>query len=242
VYQTALAEQIRINDLKTHFLSVVAHEFRNPLAVMKIAAWFLRSPEDTLSASQRSDKLDQINNQIERLNRLVADVSTAYKLQSSNFQITFGIVDVVRVVRDAARDVEELSITDLEIRFEMPASLLVYTDEQLFSHIVTNLLSNAMKYSPDGKTVTVVLQMVEGWLNLSVRDQGIGIPEDDQVKLFELFHRGQNTGTIKGTGLGLAIVKYCVDALGGRIHWESKVGEGTTFAVSIPMDRADHAP
>lgn len=239
VYQAALAEQARMNELKTHFLSVVAHEFRNPLAVMKIAAWFLHSPDsEKFSPAQRAEKAIQIEKQIERLTQLVDDVTIAYKLQSASFRLNLSNINLPQIIRTIVEDMCLLEGNASGIHYEMPSKLFVQTDELLIGHILTNLISNALKYSPNGTPITIELKMHKGWLDLIIEDKGIGIPAEDQVNLFEIFHRGQNATSIKGTGLGLTIVKYCVDALAGKITWESQVNVGTTFTVSIPADYA----
>jgi len=108
-------------------------------------------------------------------------------------------------------------------------------DETLIYQAITNLLTNAFKYSPEGSTVRLELLLGEQAVELRCIDQGIGIPEADQVHLFESFHRASNVGNTEGTGLGLAIVKRSVEAHGGAITFESAVGIGTTFTITIPI-------
>jgi signal transduction histidine kinase len=107
-------------------------------------------------------------------------------------------------------------------------------DEKLMRHILGNLLSNALKYSPDGKAVDFEVVADEHSLRFTVQDRGIGIPAEDIPHLFETFHRARNVGNISGTGLGLAIVKKAVDLHGGRIDVESRLGQGSRFVVILP--------
>jgi signal transduction histidine kinase len=116
------------------------------------------------------------------------------------------------------------------------AGAQAHMDEKLLRQILTNLLSNAIKYSPDGGTVHLTLACQAGRVTFQVRDDGIGIPDEDQARLFETFHRARNIGNIPGTGLGLAIVKKSVDLHGGTIEVASQVGQGTTFTVTLPME------
>jgi signal transduction histidine kinase len=109
-------------------------------------------------------------------------------------------------------------------------------DEKLLGHILTNLLSNAMKYSPKGGTIRFDLISTSDSAVFRIQDTGIGIPVQDLDKLFESFRRASNVGTIPGTGLGLAIVKKCVDLHRGKIAVESELGVGTTFTVTLPLD------
>ena len=108
-------------------------------------------------------------------------------------------------------------------------------DERLLRHILTNLLSNALKYSPTGSTVSFLLAERDGQALIEVGDQGIGIPPQDQVHLFESFHRASNVGNRQGTGLGLAIVKRAVELHGGTISVDSQVGAGTRIRVLLPL-------
>ena len=111
-------------------------------------------------------------------------------------------------------------------------------DEKLLRYILNNLLSNAVKYSPGGGTVKFVVGRLPDRVEFTVRDHGIGIPEEDQARLFESFHRARNVGNISGTGLGLSIVKKAVDRHGGTIRVDSRAAAGTTFHVSIPIEAA----
>jgi len=106
---------------------------------------------------------------------------------------------------------------------------------------LVNLLSNAFKYSPPGSTVQLRLACQDNWATLRIQDQGIGIPLEDQARLFETFHRARNVGNIHGTGLGLTIVKRAVDLHQGTIAVESQVGVGTTFTVTLPLGMEDDA-
>jgi signal transduction histidine kinase len=110
-----------------------------------------------------------------------------------------------------------------------------YMDEKLLGQILENLLSNAIKYSPIGSTIEFTISSLENQAVFTIRDRGIGIPTEDQPRLFETFHRSTNVGTIAGTGLGLAIVKKCVDIHQGQIAVESEIGVGTTFTVTLPI-------
>ena len=118
----------------------------------------------------------------------------------------------------------------------MPAE--IHVDERLLRHIFTNLLTNAIKYSHVGRTVRFELGLLETEIVCAVRDEGIGIPQADREWLFTAFHRAQNVGDRPGTGLGLVIVKRCVDLHGGKIDVESKLGEGTSVTVRLPIPRS----
>ena len=114
-------------------------------------------------------------------------------------------------------------------------------DLNLFKRVATNLLTNAVKYSAADTVVTFEVAVLEGQLILSVTDEGIGIPVEDQKHLFETFHRASNVGTIPGTGLGLVIIRRVVEKLGGQIHFSSQENHGTTFTIQLPALEAVEA-
>ncbi|MDD1437800.1 ATP-binding protein [Dolichospermum sp. ST_sed10] len=115
--------------------------------------------------------------------------------------------------------------------------LVVQFDPKLIRQIITNLLSNAMKYSPENSSVDFRLNIENDQLIFKIQDSGLGIPEKDQINLFGSFYRASNVGSISGTGLGLAIVKKCVDQHQGEITLDSEVQQGTTFTVRIPLSK-----
>jgi len=120
-------------------------------------------------------------------------------------------------------------------------TMTIYEDDALLHQICLNIISNAVKYSPDQSIITIETRMTPDTWTFSVRDRGIGIPTADQEKLFTLFHRGSNVDNIAGTGLGLVIVQQAVERLNGHIHFESTEGEGTTFTVILPRRPYDFA-
>jgi signal transduction histidine kinase len=127
---------------------------------------------------------------------------------------------------------------DVEHKFEYscdPRPLVIAFDHTLMRKAVNNLVTNAIKYSPKGSTVFVSIARINESIQIRVRDEGVGIPEADQPRLFEAFHRGSNVGTISGTGLGLTITKQSIEAHGGSLSFESKLNVGTTFLATIPI-------
>ena len=133
-----------------------------------------------------------------------------------------------RVVDEVLSATNRRSLIELSLN-SIPSE--ARADERLLGHIFTNLLSNAVKYSEAGATVHFIVERKASEAVCVIRDQGIGIPEEDQQQLFKAFHRGSNVGTRPGTGLGLLLVKRCADLHGGKVQVESKFGEGTTVTV-----------
>jgi signal transduction histidine kinase len=148
--------------------------------------------------------------------------------------------DLDEFCRDIVDEFQSQPDTSHQLIYTCPEHpLLVMVDVKLMRKIIANLISNAIKYSPEKASVYIHVSRDSGGVSVSVRDEGIGIPEEDQKHLFEAFHRGVNVGTISGTGLGLSIAKQSVDLHGGTITCESILGEGTTFAVTLPIAQKD---
>jgi signal transduction histidine kinase len=172
------------------------------------------------------------------MNQLIADILVVGEVEREQFQCQSEPVDIVRFCSSLVEELKCRPQTEhnlvLTVRgcdeTEHPFYAL---DPKLLKHILTNLLENAMKYSPTGSQITFELQCEPDYIQFQIQDQGIGLTKQDQEKLFTPFHRGKNVGKIRGTGLGLSIVKKCVDAHGGKINVDSEVGVGTLFTVTL---------
>ena len=234
--RTALAKEKELNELKTSFTSIVSHEFRTPLSVILSSTELLTQYSDRMDPERRLEKLTTIDRQVKRLVQLLDDVLTITRAESTGFQFKPTSLDLVALSTEI---IEELQLgygqgVEIELAHQGVGDL-VKADEFLFSHILQNLTSNAIKYSRAGEQVQVALTRSAATLELVVEDHGIGIPERHQDRLFEAFHRAANVGSIQGTGIGLTIVKRAVDAYGGTITFESVEGEGTSFTVRLPI-------
>jgi signal transduction histidine kinase len=169
---------------------------------------------------------------------LLNDVLLIGKAEAGKLQFNPTVINLSQFCRELVEEMQ-LTASDYRIIFRNQVDSLTdcMMDEKLLRHILSNLLSNAIKYSPQGSTVSFELVCEQGNAVFRIQDQGIGIPVPDQAQLFNSFHRASNVGTISGTGLGLAIVKKSVDFHGGNITFESEVGEGTAFIVTLPLLR-----
>lgn len=172
------------------------------------------------------------------MTQLLNDVLLIGKAEAGKIEYKPTLLNLGKICQDIAEEVQAITSTKHTIAFSsVGQSNDVFIDEKLLRHIVTNLLTNAVKYSPAGGTVQFNLICDREVAILSIQDQGIGIPPEDQEKLFESFHRATNVSTIPGTGLGLVIVKKSVDLHGGKIAVKSEVGIGTTFIVTLPLNK-----
>lgn len=237
--QIELQEQKEVSDLKSRFVSMVSHEFRTPLAAIQTSSDLLSRYLPRMSEQQRADHLYRIGDQIANLVNLLDEVLTLSKADSVGIDFEPAPTNVSALCHEVAQSVERAMRADGEILINTPPSALTAElDVKLFREALTNLLSNAIKYSPPGVPVNLNVREARGELIVQVKDHGIGIPEEDQMQLFEAFHRAKNVGAIAGTGLGLAIVKRAIDAHGGSVSVQSEVGVGTEFALRLPLTQA----
>lgn len=232
--RATLQQERELNELKLRFNAMVSHEFRTPLSVILSSAGMLRVYADRLTAEKTEAKLLEIENQVHRMIGLLDNILALSRAEIVQVAITKKPVNPSEFCRQV---MEEIQQTTTSHRLELDiqgASRLVQLDPDLMGHLLRNLLSNAVKYSPAGTMIQLRCLYAPDELTLQVQDQGIGIPEDDLLHLFDAFHRAKNVHDISGTGLGLAIVKHAVEAHQGTITVESKVGVGTTFTVVLP--------
>jgi PAS domain S-box-containing protein len=242
--QVELDKEKELSDLKDRFISMVSHEYRTPLAVILSSTDLLRSYADHLPPDKKQKLLDDIRIQVNYMAALLEDVLTISKARTGRLTLNPVRVDVETYCQ---RVFEAVQLADHGVhRFTLiKASEPVgcaEVDDHLLRQILTNLLSNAAKYSPQDTEIRLELGCEAPHLIFRVSDQGIGIPEADQARLFEPFHRAQNVGTTQGTGLGLTVVKHNVEALGGTITFTSELGVGTTFTVRLPVLADDVNP
>lgn len=232
----ALQREKELSELKSKFVSMASHEFRTPLATILSAAELLEFYPDSLSPEDKLKMLHGIQSGAKRMNMLIEDVLTIGKAEAGVLQYRPGPVDLKDLCRRVVEDMRIGEAKERVIEFEQSFEHgNMNLDERLLRHILSNLLSNALKYSPVESPVTMLLTERQGHALIEVGDQGIGIPLQDQARLFESFHRASNVGNRPGTGLGLAIVKKAVELHGGTISIDSEVGKGTRIKVLLPL-------
>jgi PAS domain S-box-containing protein len=232
----SLAREKELSALKSSFVSMVSHEFRTPLGIILSSAEILDDYLEQLPPEDRKAQLDSIRKNTRRMAELMEEVLVLSRFDAGKMDCKPCPLDLAVLLR---RIVDELlSITNrvCPIELSIPfGSNEAKVDERLLRHILTNLISNAVKYSPAGEPVALIAAQAGRELVLRIEDRGIGIPEEDRQWLFNAFHRCRNVGDRPGTGLGLVIVKKCVELHGGKITITSKVNQGTTITVILPV-------
>ncbi|MGC9502707.1 PAS domain S-box protein [Baaleninema sp.] len=234
----AIEKERELIDLKSRFVSMTSHEFRTPLAVIQSSAQLLHRYE--WSREEQLEQLDQIQSSVRHMTELLDDVLTFAKSEAGTLNFNPGKLELIDFCQRLTAQLSNSIGRDRAFRQELPAPpLVIQADEKLLRQILSNLLSNAFKYSPSEAPVRFTVISNEDWVRFEIEDRGIGIPSEDISRLFESFHRAKNVGTIPGTGLGLAIVKRCIDLHGGTIEVDSESGRGTQVTVSLPLRQGD---
>ncbi|MEY3870620.1 MAG: hybrid sensor histidine kinase/response regulator [Microcoleaceae cyanobacterium] len=233
-----LKEQQEINELKSRFVSMVSHEFRTPLATIALSAGLLDKYAHKWQLEKQKVHFSRIISSVQQMTELLNDILTIGQVESGNVAFNPNHINLETFMEEMLEERENLDQNQHKIEYQCEGDLTdVVMDEKLLRHILSNLISNALKYSPEGRDVKIKLLRMDNWVKIRIQDYGIGIPPEDKKQLFEMFHRAQNVGTIQGTGVGLAIVKRAVDMHGGEIDVESEQGKGTIFTVTLPLDR-----
>jgi PAS domain S-box-containing protein len=240
----AMQKQSELNDMKSRFITMASHEFRTPLATIHGSVELLLHYEDRMQPAQKNATLQRIDDAVERMTHMLENVLVIGRADADQMQFkpqSLAIQSFCLGLLEELRSAMARQYQKIRMVVDLPDPDAVFSlDDTLLRNIVGNLLSNALKYSPDGGEVRFSVQEQSGTLVFTVADQGIGIPEADQPRLFETFHRASNVGPISGTGLGLSIVKEAVLCHKGRIEVHSQVGMGSRFTVTLPVSPTLH--
>ncbi|MBJ7472140.1 MAG: GAF domain-containing protein, partial [Solirubrobacteraceae bacterium] len=236
-----VTEQRRASALKDELMSTVSHELRTPLSAILGFAELLRVRD--YDKAERDEYLDTIHQQATRLSRLISDFLDIQRLEQSDEHLRMNRIELRSMLKQQVELFARQS-TDHPVELRSSGDLLIDGDEEHLRRAVSNLISNAIKYSPDGGAVTVEATRKNGDVVVAVRDEGIGIPAEDQRRVFDRFFRVDSVATrkINGTGLGLALVREIARAHGGDVGVESVEGQGSRFWLKVPatQDAAAH--
>ncbi len=242
-FDSALAQQVELNELKSTFVAMTSHEFRTPLTSILVSQSLLRNYCDRLPEGERNGLLDSIESAVRRMVLMLDQVLTIGRADAQLLSFNpkpMNVSTLCHQLRDEAIASQAAQGNADAARVALDMELGdhdhdILADEKLLRHILGNLLSNAIKYSPVSAEAFFRIQHNGHSVSFEVRDRGIGIPAEDLPRLFGDFHRASNVGNIPGTGLGLAIVKRAVESHGGAIQVASQPGGGTCFTVTIPL-------
>lgn len=236
----ALKEERELSELKSRFVSMVSHELRTPLTVLRTSLELLERYGHVAPEEKREKYFQRSRAAITTMNQLIEDVLVSAKAEAGRLEFRPSWIDLKSFCRDVVEEMRMSIGASHRIVLNCYGSCeLVYLDPKLLRSILSNLISNAVKYSLADGVVEFDLSCFDQVATFEIRDYGIGIPDEDQPRLFRLFHRASNVNAIRGTGLGLAIVYQCVLQHQGEIYFTSCEGVGTSFVVKLPLTLGD---
>lgn len=235
----ALAKEQQLGELKSRFISMASHEFRTPLATILALTETLSAYRHKFSEEQIEQRFDKIKDQVDHLKDIMEDVLLLARMQARRVEFNPINLDLDDLCHNIVDEFQSRIDVNHELDYQCKGEVrFVELDPKLMRQIISNLIANAIKYSPADKPIHITLAFRDKAFVLNVHDNGIGIPEADLQHLFEPFHRAANVGTIPGTGLGLVITKEAVELHGGTVAVESQLQRGTTFTIHIPTLQA----
>jgi two-component system sensor kinase FixL len=232
----SLEKEKELSQLKSRFVSMASHEFRTPLSSIQLSAILVEKyaqQDDQVSISKHIGK---IKNSVGSLTAILNDFLSLERLEAGKVDMQRSEFDVFKFAEEITEEMQLIAKQDQKIIYEHTGnSSLVQMDQALLKNCVINLMGNAIKYSGENTFIEFNTILTASQLTIIIKDNGIGIPENDQKHLFEAFFRAHNTGTIPGTGLGLNIVTRYTELMNGKIHFKSKVDQGTSFTLIFPI-------
>lgn len=240
--QDSLEQQKVLNDLQRKFVSMVSHEFRTPLAIIDSGAQKLIRRAESLTPKKIEEVALKTRSHINKLIELLDSILHSQRMDAGAMEIMPGPCDLKLIIGDVCQLQYEIHTRNsiiLDIS-SLPAQIIA--DSKLVGHVFTNLISNAVKYSPDGTEVHISGQTFDDYVEIIIKDAGVGIPADELPDLFSCFYRASTSVGISGTGIGLHLVKNIIDEHGGSIEVESEVGVGSCFTVRLPLTQANYKP
>ena len=220
--------------MKSRFISMASHEFRTPLATILSSTSLISKYIETDQAEKSEKHIARIKNAVTGLTEILNDFLSLGKLEEGKVRANYNQVDVQSVLEDVVSELQAIAKKGQKIELEFAGPSDYYIDKQMFRNILINLIANALKFSAENTVVKVTCLVSENDMLVRVKDQGIGIPDEDQEHLFERFFRGRNASNIQGTGLGLNIVLKYLEMLNGKIDFVSEENVGTTFTLVFP--------
>jgi PAS domain S-box-containing protein len=229
----SLERERELGEMKSRFVSMASHEFRTPLTSIASSAELMEAYVQRGDYDKVSKHADRIKHCVGDMNAILAEFLSLSKLEEGKTQAHFREMNLPELVTDVQDEFKHLLKPGQTIGYEHKGPEIVLLDPMLLKNVLINLISNASKYSPSNASVQVTTTVAPEKIMLRVTDRGIGIPPEDQTRLFDRFYRAHNATNIQGTGLGLYIVKNYVEMMRGAIGCDSVLGKGSTFWVDF---------
>ena len=230
----SLEKEKEVNDLKSRFVSMASHEFRTPLSTVLSSVSLLSKYTTTEDQSKRDKHIDRIKSSVKTLTDILNEFLSLGRIEEGKVEMNPEVFDLVEFINSMNNEMSVLLKPGQNFIFNHKGNTESYTDTNLLKHIMINLISNAIKFSPENASIIIDAEVTTTHTKISITDKGIGIPLSDQVHLFERFFRATNVTNIQGTGLGLHIVGRYVELLNGSIQYHSEFENGSSFVINLP--------
>lgn len=234
----ALDKERQLNEIKSRFVSMASHEFRTPLSTVLSSASLLAKYSSSDEQEKRIRHIDKIKSSVKHLNDILEDFLSLGKLDEGKVESHSVEFNLQEFVTETADEMKSLLKKGQQISTRHQGINLIESDKKLLKNVIINLITNAIKFSEEGKKITISTVVNRDRAIISVTDEGIGIAQEDLDHLFTSFFRGGNALNIQGTGLGLHIVKRYLDLIGGDVDLKSSLGHGTTVTINIPTNKS----
>lgn len=235
----ALKKERELGELKSRFVSMASHEFRTPLSTILSSANLIARQNEPEQEDKRLKNVERIRSSVRNLVGILDEFLSLGRLEEGKVSANPEVFDLVDFMDAIVQELQHAHKPGQQVHITSPQpTIQVYVDKQFARNIFLNLLSNALKYSPEGKPVDIVVGNHPPTFSVKIIDRGVGIPTDEHKHLFDLFFRARNATNIQGTGLGLPIVKKYIDLMQGDIAVESELEKGTTITVTLPLKQA----
>lgn len=231
----SLEREKELNEMKSRLVSMASHEFRTPLSAILSSVSLIASYNKEEQEEKRSKHIERIKSSVKNLTDILNSFLSLDKLEQGKTEMSIEAFDLEGLSKDVLEELNGLLKQGQKINLVHNGEKEIVQDKKILKNVFLNLLSNAIKYSKEHKEIYLLSEVRDGFVSIHVKDEGIGIPEEEQKNLFQKFYRAKNALNIQGTGLGLNIVKKYVELLGGTINFISNPGQGSTFIVEFPQ-------
>nr|WP_321227958.1 PAS domain S-box protein [uncultured Psychroserpens sp.] len=232
-----LKKERDLSELKSRFISMASHEFRTPLSVILSSAILIEKQNEPGKEDKRIGYVTKIRSNVKNLVVILNDFLSLSKLQEGKVIAHPESFNIIDFYKSLIEEMEDIKKEGQIINFKCEHSTInVFLDIKLLKHILYNLVSNAIKYSEEQQEITIIVEVKNQLVCIDIKDQGIGIPTEDQDHMFQRFYRANNASNIQGTGLGLNIVKQYTELMDGTINFKSEINKGSTFCITFPLN------
>jgi len=234
----SLEKEKELNELKSRFVTTASHEFRTPLSTILSSSYLLEKYNDINEPAKREKHIHRIKNAVADMKSILEDFLSLGKLEEGLIKTNIEELtpdEAQHEIKYIIAEMESLCKKGQHISLNQSGKSSVHFDKMLFKNILINLISNAIKFSSENAVIEIDCELAEDYLQVSVKDKGIGISDEDQQHLFERFFRAKNAVNIQGTGLGLHIISKYLELMNGYIDIKSKLNEGSVFTFTIPQ-------